>query len=75
MYVRFDALDQLRRDLADAVLLGVLSHFLEDHLFRFTPCDELTPTLRVYLGAFQDFSHGLTPFCDLINYNQLYNGC
>jgi hypothetical protein len=50
--VRFDALEQLRRHLPDAVFLGVLSRFLEYLLFRLTPYDVLTPARRVYFGAF-----------------------
>jgi hypothetical protein len=35
--VRFDSLHHLRRDLLDAVLLSMLSRFLENLLFRLTP--------------------------------------
>jgi len=69
MNVRLDALDKFRSDFADAVFPGVLGHFREDHLFRFTPYDELTPTRRVYLGAFKYLFHGLTPFSVVIHYN------
>jgi hypothetical protein len=65
--VRFDELDQLRRDFAYSVFLGVLSRFLEDFLFRLTPYDVLTPTRRVYLGAFQDLCHGLTSLSNVTN--------
>jgi hypothetical protein len=61
MYVRFDALDQLRRHFADAVFLGVLTRCLKYFLFRLTPYDEITPTRRVNFGAFQDLCHSLTP--------------
>jgi hypothetical protein len=52
--VCFDELDQFRCHLPDTVFLAVLSRFLEYLLFRITPYDVLTPTRRVYLGAFQD---------------------
>jgi hypothetical protein len=64
--VRFDALDQLRRHLPDAVLLGVLSRFLEYLLFRLTPHDVLTPARRVYFGAFEDLCHDSLLIFDVI---------
>jgi hypothetical protein len=35
--IRFDALDELRGHLPDAMFLGVLSRFLEYFFFRLTP--------------------------------------
>jgi hypothetical protein len=69
--VRFDALDQLRRHLPDAVLLGVLSRFLEYLLFRLTPYDVLTPARRVYFGAFEDLCHRCVSSFALIHYSPL----
>ena len=57
--VSFDAFDQLRRLFADAMFLGVLNRFPENLLFGLTLYDMLTPTLGVYLGAFQDLCHRL----------------
>jgi len=57
--VRFDALDQFRRHLANAVFLGVLSRFLHYFFYGLTSDDVLTPARRVYLGAFQHLCHGL----------------
>jgi hypothetical protein len=57
--VRFDALDQFRRHLANAVFLGVLTRFLKYFLYCLTPYDVLTATRWVYLSAFQHLCHGL----------------
>jgi hypothetical protein len=46
--------------------LGVLSRFLNYLLFRLTPYDMLTSTRRIYLGAFQDFCHGLVSLSIII---------
>jgi hypothetical protein len=59
--VRFDAFDQFRRHLANAVFLGVLTRFLKYFLYCLTSHDVLTSTRGVYLRAFQHLCHGLPP--------------
>jgi heme/copper-type cytochrome/quinol oxidase subunit 3 len=65
--VRFDARDQVRRYLANTVLLGVLSRFLEYFLFRLAAYDMLTPTRRIYLSAFYDLCHEFASLFHMIH--------
>ena len=51
----FDAIDQLRRDVADAVLRGMLTGLLEHFGFRLATHDVCAAARRIHFGAFENF--------------------
>jgi hypothetical protein len=64
-----------RRHLSNAGFLGVLTGFLQYFDHGPTPNDVLAPTLRGYLGAFQNLCHGRASLIHfhLVTVNILYS--
>jgi hypothetical protein len=56
--VRFDSFEKLGRHVPNAMFLRMLGSFREDFFFRLAAHHVLTPTRWIYLGAFQNLSHG-----------------
>ena len=57
--IGLDALDQLRGDLADAMLLGMLTSLLEHRVLSLPSNNMLTPAGWIDLGALEYLRHGL----------------
>src|SRR5437773_12956 len=61
--IGLDHRHHLRRDLADAMLLGMLAGVPDDFLFGLTAYDVLAATGWIDFGALENLRHVLPPAC------------